>query len=133
LRALTGDDGQVSGAIGCLTDITEDVQVREELEQRVRRDPLTGCLNHASTVAELRRLLAEPHDRSHEVIAFVDLDDFKGINDRYGHLAGDRVLQHVATRLWTVAGEEGLVGRLGGDEFLVVVRTAKSPNALEVV
>jgi GGDEF domain-containing protein len=53
------------------------------------------------------------------VVAFIDLDEFKAANDRYGHPEGDGLLKHVADQLWRVAGEDGLVGLLGGDEFLV--------------
>ena len=127
LRALTDEGGGVTGAIGCLIDITEDVTLREELEQRVRYDPLTGCLNRASVLAELEERLAAAGQDQAIVVAFVDLDDFKAINDQYGHPAGDSVLKHVATRLRQVGGDEGLVGRLGGDEFLVVL-PARGPS-----
>jgi GGDEF domain-containing protein len=54
------------------------------------------------------------------VVAFVDLDDFKAINDRYGHFTGDRLLRYVADQLRAEVEPDGAVGRIGGDEFLVI-------------
>ncbi|MGE5156370.1 MAG: diguanylate cyclase domain-containing protein [Betaproteobacteria bacterium] len=123
LRALISDAGAVTGAIICLADITDEVNLREELQRQVRFDPLTACLNHASILAALEDRLAQPSTDSWTVVLFIDLDDFKGVNDRHGHVAGDRLLKSVAARLGRVAGDTNLVGRLGGDEFLMVVRT----------
>jgi diguanylate cyclase (GGDEF)-like protein/PAS domain S-box-containing protein len=123
LRALTSDLGMVTGAIVCLADITDEVNLREELRRQVRYDPLTSCLNHASILAALEERLANARPSEWTVALFIDLDDFKGVNDRHGHVAGDRLLKSVARRLIRVAGEDGLVGRLGGDEFLMVLRS----------
>jgi diguanylate cyclase (GGDEF)-like protein/PAS domain S-box-containing protein len=125
LRALT-HDGQIAGAIACVSDVTEDMQLREELRRRATYDQLIGCLNRASIMAALAmRLEAGPRpgaDAEATMVAFVDLDDFKTINDQYGHPAGDAVLQDVADRLRTAVHDDDLVGRMGGDEFLVVMR-----------
>jgi diguanylate cyclase (GGDEF)-like protein len=123
VRGLTSDAGTVTGAIICLADITDEVNLREELQRQVRFDPLTACLNHASILAALEDRLTRPNTDSWTVVMFIDLDDFKGVNDRHGHVAGDRLLKSVAARLGRVAGDGDLVGRLGGDEFLMVLRT----------
>jgi diguanylate cyclase (GGDEF)-like protein/PAS domain S-box-containing protein len=130
LRAITDDSGAVMSAVACIADVTGDVARREELERRVRYDQLTGCLSHVSVLSELQQWLDEPIPNSWTVVVFVDLDGFKETNDRYGHLVGDRLLKHVAARLREVAGEEAIVGRLGGDEFLIAERTADNPRAL---
>jgi diguanylate cyclase (GGDEF)-like protein/PAS domain S-box-containing protein len=123
LRALTSGQGAVTGAIICLSDITDEVTLREELQRQVRYDPLTACLNHASILAALEDRLRHPVPDQWTVVFFIDLDDFKGVNDRHGHVAGDRLLKGVAARLGQVAGDADLVGRLGGDEFLMMLRT----------
>jgi diguanylate cyclase (GGDEF)-like protein/PAS domain S-box-containing protein len=117
LRALTHENGTVSGAILCFEDITERVRSRAELEVRATRDGLTGARNRASIIAVLQSALDQPGDVG---VAFIDLDGFKDVNDRRGHAAGDAVLIEVARRLRAHVRAQDAVGRLGGDEFLVV-------------
>jgi diguanylate cyclase (GGDEF)-like protein/PAS domain S-box-containing protein len=118
LRALHNSDGTVSGAIGCVADVTDSARMREELERRATFDDLTGCYNRESIMQALEaNLSGEGRDRA---VIFVDLDGFKGINDRYGHSVGDEVLAIVAKRLRVAVRGDDLVGRIGGDEFLLV-------------
>ena len=130
LRALINEADEVVGAIVCVADVTEDLRMREELKQRARYDLLTGCLNHATVMAALDERLAGDHSGGLTVALFIDLDDFKSINDYYGHAAGDHVLRNVADGLRSVAHDDDLVGRLGGDEFLVVMRSADDQQEL---
>ncbi len=134
LQALTNDDGTVTGALACVADITESVRMREELKRRATFDDLTRCYNRPTIIEELDALLRSPDvARSGIAVLFVDLDNFKAINDCYGHAAGDDVLRVVGKRLLEEAGPGDLVGRLGGDEFLVVCRDVASPQtALEM-
>jgi diguanylate cyclase (GGDEF)-like protein/PAS domain S-box-containing protein len=130
LRALINEADEVVGAIVCVADVTEDLRMREELRQRAHYDLLTGCLNHASVMSALDDRLAAGSPDGLTAALFIDLDDFKAINDDYGHAAGDHVLRHVADGLRAVAREDDLVGRLGGDEFLVVLHCADDQRAL---
>jgi diguanylate cyclase (GGDEF)-like protein/PAS domain S-box-containing protein len=121
LRPLTDSDGAVSGAIGCLTDVTESVQLRRELQIRASVDELTGLLNRSAILQLLslqlpRRVAAG----AGLAVAFVDLDHFKDVNDERGHAAGDRLLVAAATLLRAAIRDGDEVGRLGGDEFLAV-------------
>jgi diguanylate cyclase (GGDEF)-like protein len=90
---------------------------RELLAERhaASHDPLTGLPNRRAFYQLGAELVADPR-RRHLVAAVLDLDDFKQINDRYGHAAGDEVLVSIARRFASYAGD-GLVARLGGDEF----------------
>jgi diguanylate cyclase (GGDEF)-like protein len=107
----------------CLLDVTEDARLREELTHRATYDQLTGCLNRTSILEVLEALLAPARRRpAGAAVVYVDLDRFKQVNDRLGHAAGDRLLVHVAQRLLAAVRDGDLVGRLGGDEFLVVCR-----------
>lgn len=117
MRALTDQSGAVTGALVCVEDVTESARLRAELEERATFDALTGCLNRASVMARLDDLL---HAGVHVGVIFVDLDDFKAINDRFGHAAGDDVLTAVGARLRDAVRVDDHVGRLGGDEFLVL-------------
>lgn len=121
LRPLTDDTGTVSGAIGCVSDVTESVELRRELELRAAVDGLTGCLNRQSTMDLLEATLRNVHDLGSSVaVLFIDLDRFKDVNDVHGHAAGDRVLVETADRIRQVIRSNDRFGRIGGDEFLVI-------------
>jgi diguanylate cyclase (GGDEF)-like protein/PAS domain S-box-containing protein len=124
LRALTAPSGEVTGAVLCVTDVTQDVRLREELTYRASHDALTRCRNRESTLTALEESLAT--DVAGTAVIFIDLDEFKQVNDRLGHAAGDELLQHVADRLRSAARTGDLVGRLGGDEFAIVCRGVPS-------
>lgn len=130
LRALTNGEGKVNGAIGCLSDVTDQVNLRRELELRASIDPLTGCLNRAATLELLTMTLARHNGRTPgTAVVFIDLDRFKSVNDHYGHASGDRVLVAAAERLrGTVRGFDQ-IGRLGGDEFLAICPSVESTTA----
>jgi diguanylate cyclase (GGDEF)-like protein/PAS domain S-box-containing protein len=121
LRALLRQDGEVTGAITCVLDITDSARARQELEQRATFDALTHCHNRSSILAALRREL-EREDSAMTGILYLDLDDFKPVNDSFGHAAGDELLAIVAERLRIASRGNDDVGRLGGDEFLVLLR-----------
>jgi diguanylate cyclase (GGDEF)-like protein/PAS domain S-box-containing protein len=121
LRALTSEKGGVSGAIVCVADVTEQTRMREELEYRATYDALTGCRNRESIFTALEETIRETSAKgSGSAVLFVDLDGFKEINDRWGHAVGDELLRRISTRLVVSARGSDLVGRFGGDEFLVV-------------
>lgn len=133
LRALTDQAGtEVTGALLCVLDVTEEARRRAEIEHRATYDALTHCLNRASILVALGDAIAAcgaPGDKRGVAVIFVDLDRFKPINDEYGHGAGDRLLQTVADRLRAAARDSDFVGRLGGDEFLIVCPGLESEQA----
>jgi diguanylate cyclase (GGDEF)-like protein len=126
IRALT-DDGEVNGAIISIEDITESAQLRVELERRANIDMLTRCLNRATVMAAIEATLSQPDDGFTAVI-FADLDNFKGVNDQWGHALGDELLIVAAERLTGSVRHGDFVGRLGGDEFLVVCPDVSGPQ-----
>ncbi|PFG34255.1 diguanylate cyclase [Sanguibacter antarcticus] len=129
LRALTTDTGQVSGAICSLTDVTQASVLRHELAVRATVDSLTGCHNRASIMATLHGAMAGEKTVTQRGIAviFVDLDRFKSVNDRFGHAMGDAVLAAAADRMRTGSRSRDVVGRVGGDEFVVVCPDVGGP------
>jgi diguanylate cyclase (GGDEF)-like protein/PAS domain S-box-containing protein len=120
LRALLRQSGEVSGAITCVLDVTDSARARAELEQRATFDALTRCRNRSSILSALQQEL-ELSDGTTGII-YVDLDNFKPVNDSLGHAAGDELLTHVAERLRVASRAGDEVGRLGGDEFLLLLR-----------
>ena len=120
LRALTHEDGTVSGAIACVADVTDSTRMREELRHRATVDELTGCSNRATIVSALEAHIASGQRRAERAVLFIDLDGFKQVNDEHGHAVGDELLRRVADRLRAAVRDEDLVGRIGGDEFLVL-------------
>jgi diguanylate cyclase (GGDEF)-like protein/PAS domain S-box-containing protein len=119
-RALRHDDGAISGAIACVADVTDSARLREQLKFRATFDELTGCHNRASIMAALEADIERHPEQAERAVMFVDLDRFKEINDRHGHAAGDELLRRVARLLRESMRENDLVGRTGGDEFLVI-------------
>lgn len=109
-----------------------------ELEQRTRqlsdlaaRDELTGLLNRGGVFTWLRSILPGIRPETEQLaIAFVDVDDFKSVNDRWGHASGDDVLRRLAASLVTVGRMGDLHGRIGGDEFVVAAVLPASDAAL---
>jgi diguanylate cyclase (GGDEF)-like protein/PAS domain S-box-containing protein len=129
LRPLTNRTGQVSGAIGCVSDVTESVQLRRQLEIRAAIDGPTGCMNRQATMELLDVVIDgdEPTRRGVGVI-FLDIDHFKAVNDVFGHAAGDAVLVEVARRIRGVIRKGDRLGRIGGDEFLVICPGLTDPD-----
>jgi len=119
---LLDDDGQPCGALGINRDITRRVQNEEELVRLATTDPLTGLPNRGLLLDRLEATLrrSQRHDHSFALL-FIDLDDFKDINDRCGHMVGDRVLKEVARDLATGLRDCDTVARIGGDEFAVLL------------
>ena len=103
-----------------MADCTDTVRMRDALRVRATFDELTGCHNRGSILRALHAHLSTHQRRSDRAVLFVDLDGFKAVNDRHGHAAGDELLRVVARELRDASRGDDLVGRLGGDEFLVV-------------
>ena len=119
-RALSDEGGVVTGAVACVADVTDSASTRDGAHLRATFDVVTRCHNRESTMAALEGMVAGAGDGSSPAVIFVDLDHFKQVNEGQGHDAGDEFLGVVARRLHGAVREDDLVGRIGGDEFLVV-------------
>ena len=105
-----------------LRDMTERNQNLEEIHKLAYFDTLTGLPNRSRVHEDLQRAMQASHDNdTYSALLFIDLDDFKTLNDTLGHLVGDQLLQQVAQRLTAFAGAQDTVARLGGDEFLMIL------------
>jgi diguanylate cyclase (GGDEF)-like protein/PAS domain S-box-containing protein len=129
LRALTTEMDEIRGAIACVADVTESAQMRHELELLAMLDPVTECHNRRSIMSALEAELQEHTEEwPGAAVIFVDIDRFKSVNDTLGHAAGDELLAVVADRLRKTVRAGDVVGRLGGDEFLVVCPRVRDPE-----
>ncbi len=116
------EDGEPVGFVGGWRDVQAEVEVGQELDMRARTDELTGLANRREVIARLTRLLAPDNPRHAGLaVAFCDLDGFKAVNDNRGHAVGDALLQIVADRVRACVRAGDTVGRVGGDEFLLVL------------
>lgn len=121
IRGLLSGNGEATGALLCISDITEAKLLREQLASEARVDGLTGCLRRSVAMEHIDWLVKSLELAAGSVtVLFVDLDGFKRVNDRHGHAAGDALLHEVGRRLRGYAGPRGVVGRVGGDEFVLV-------------
>ncbi|WP_432507059.1 diguanylate cyclase domain-containing protein [Kineococcus arenarius] len=107
-----------------------NIDAHRALTEQARTDALTGLANRTTFTEALERAAADPAARFS--VAFVDLDDFKVVNDAHGHAAGDELLRQVAHRLRLAVREEDLCARLGGDEFAVLVRGLADPAVTDL-
>jgi diguanylate cyclase (GGDEF)-like protein/PAS domain S-box-containing protein len=114
--------GRAAACLASGQDITDRVRAEEEARRLAFFDPLTGLPNRAQFEAQLRAAVTRARRRSrHVALLFVDLDNFKLVNDSLGHGAGDRLLRRIAGRLRGVEGDDGTLARHGGDEFLLLL------------
>ena len=131
LTAVRGDGGELEAIEGIVRDITERKQVNEQLLHHTLHDPLTGLANRTLLYDRLHHALAQS-EREHGQtgVLFLDLDNFKQINDEHGHRVGDELLAALGDRLQAAVRPADTVARIGGDEFLVVYEHADEPGAL---
>lgn len=110
------------GLVTTYADITERKNSEEAIAKMALRDPLTGIANRHAFNQHLQQAIAEAdHDTGEFALALFDLDDFKPVNDLYGHPVGDELLCHVARIMEDSIRDEDVVARLGGDEFAVIL------------
>jgi diguanylate cyclase (GGDEF)-like protein/PAS domain S-box-containing protein len=144
MQGLRDQDGRIAGATGTLRDIDDRKRLEEHVitakrraEQRAREatllastDELTGIANRRAFMGQLDREIAGAVEFGWPLaVAMFDVDHFKAVNDRYGHAVGDRVLQLIAARAAAVVRGGDLVGRLGGEEFGILMPGASLEEA----
>ncbi|WP_295462940.1 GGDEF domain-containing protein [uncultured Pseudomonas sp.] len=127
--------GTPTGMIGSgiLTLLIVSADLAAELRRQARTDALTGLLNRRGLEERAEELLAEPRRPSALAVVIADLDHFKSINDRLGHAAGDDVLRRFALHLRETLGARGLAGRLGGEEFVLLLADCTAEAAYGLV
>jgi diguanylate cyclase (GGDEF)-like protein/PAS domain S-box-containing protein len=119
---LRDERGEIVGTWGIARDVTAQIDAEQALVQQALHDAVTGLPNRVALMDRLQQALVALERRPGGVgLMFIDLDDFKDVNDALGHAAGDRVLVEVGRRLSEVARRSDTVARLGGDEFVLLL------------
>lgn len=126
---IRGRDGEVIGTFGVMLDVTyEEVakSVLNELSESVDKDPMTGLLNHNATFRSIDALLKNAQPNEINAMFMIDIDNFKSVNDTLGHQMGDKVICDFARSIAACFRSDDIVGRIGGDEFLVMMRDIRT-------
>lgn len=120
---LFNKHGEVNSYTGIARDITEHKLMMQRMSHMALHDTLTGLPNRASFTEHLNQAIVLSQREHHALaVLFLDLDNFKPVNDRYGHAIGDLLLQQVANRIRQCLRDADVVGRIGGDEFVVLLQ-----------
>lgn len=123
INAISDKKKNITHYFGLFSDITGRKLMEDQLVSYAYHDPLTNLENRMGCLEGLKRSLLTAHRENYTVaVFFMDLDNFKQINDKFGHRIGDFLLQAVAKSLSDCLREDDLIARLGGDEFVVVVK-----------
>jgi diguanylate cyclase (GGDEF)-like protein/PAS domain S-box-containing protein len=121
ISAIRDSNGKTTNFVGVFSDITQEKEASEKLLHSASHDALTGLPNRSLLHDRLEQALNKANrDQTGLTLLFIDLDGFKPINDTYGHLIGDLLLQGVSERLRQCVRESDTVARLGGDEFIIL-------------
>ncbi|MDQ6738176.1 MAG: PAS domain S-box protein, partial [Gemmatimonadota bacterium] len=121
VEPLRAANGAIEGTLGLAVDITERKVLETQLTYRAFHDPLTGLANRALFRDRVMHALSRVGRGKHVAIVFLDLDDFKTVNDSLGHTEGDRLLSAVSSRLVGAVRGHDTVARFGGDEFAILL------------
>ena len=127
--AMRDEKGRTVKIIGLIVDIDKDYRKSQSILDKAEKDSLTGLLNKEATREHVEKILKSGADKCCAMI-IIDLDNFKDINDNFGHLFGDTVLVSLSDEIMGMFREGDIVGRIGGDEFLVFVNNVSSDNII---
>jgi diguanylate cyclase (GGDEF)-like protein/PAS domain S-box-containing protein len=134
INTVRNEQGEIVNYVGVFSDITRRKAEQEQMQFLAYHDGLTGLPNRGLFLDRLHHAAAHAHRaRTLVAVLFIDLDNFKPVNDTLGHHVGDRLLQTVAERLTAAVREADTVARLGGDEFTVILESLSDANDVPLI
>ncbi len=130
---IRNNDGEVLGAVLVFHDVSEQRRLSGEMTYRATHDALTGLVNRSEFETRLLRVLRKAHEeQSEHALMYIDLDQFKLVNDACGHAVGDQLLQQVGKLLQETVRARDTLARLGGDEFGIILEHCTAEQAQRV-
>lgn len=129
-ESVADEDGKVYRIVGYIEDVDEEHNIRTQLQERAQVDGTSGLKNKDTGHLNIEAALSEIPEGQVDAVMFVDIDNFKSINDTFGHMEGDAVLRRVADCMNNLFRQDDILARFGGDEFIVYMRNAQSEEAL---
>ena len=131
LDIIMDENHQLKNVLIMATDISELYHSKHQMEYLSSYDTLTNLPNRALLFNQLKQSISSmARKKSHGMLVFIDIDHFKEFNDNYGHQIGDKVLLTVAKQIQSICREEDILGRLSGDEFLLISEDVDNQNAI---
>ncbi len=129
---IFASSGEIVGAVLIFRDVTERRRIAAQLAYQAGHDPLTGLVNRREFESRLQRVLASCHEPQSHILLYLDLDQFKSVNDTCGHGAGDELLRQVSVLLRSKIRARDTVARLGGDEFGILLENCSEAHAVRI-
>lgn len=130
----TDGAGRTTGLVGVMSDVTEQKEMMERLRLMATNDDLTGLFNRRNLLENLARTVSTARRYGHDLaLCMCDIDHFKAVNDRHGHLAGDEVLRRFGRLVHKELRTSDFAGRYGGDEFCLVLPHTPMPQAVTAI
>ena len=129
--AMYDEDGKLLKVIGILLNIDESKRATSALQKQAERDPLTKLLNKETCKQQIEEYLNSFETGAYCAMMIIDLDNFKHINDHYGHMFGDKVILKAAQAIKTFFRDRDIVARFGGDEFMVLMKDIANRELVE--
>lgn len=128
-------DGRPLRSVGTVHDVTDEYELASKIDYLVNHDSLTNLPNRFLITQRLEQLLhqGKRDHKKHLAVCFIDLDNFKYVNDAYDHSVGDEILKEVASRLLDQYAERGILARFGGDEFILVLESFSEASEVAMV
>ena len=131
-KSILNNEGKVISVIGRIKDIHDEYMEKEKLNYRAEKDGLTRLYRKEAAFDKMREYMVEAPSETY-YFSLVDLDHFKQINDMHGHQYGDQVLQKTAYALSSGFGENAVIGRFGGDEFIILTRSLSEDEVRNIL
>lgn len=127
ITTIMGENNKPSRLIGKIIDVDESKREKIKLIEKTRRDFMTGVYNRQTTESLINEVI-QKNSKSLAAFLLIDIDNFKNINDRLGHMQGDNVLTEISEEIKLIFRSSDIIGRIGGDEFVVFIKDIYEEN-----